>query len=89
MRNATADVPVSLADFHAVDHLYSVTVPVLAPGQRPLPAVLHPGQALTFRLRAYMLVGEGTMQWSPGPPARGRDLGLHRRERLTSGTAVP
>lgn len=65
MRNATADVPVSLADFHAVDHLYSVTVPVLAPGQRPLPAVLHPGQALTFRLRAYMLVGEGTMQWSP------------------------
>jgi predicted small lipoprotein YifL len=65
MRNATADVPVSLADFHAVDHLYSVTVPVLAPGQHALPRVLHPGQALTFRLRAYMLVGEGTMQWSP------------------------
>ncbi len=65
MKNATADVPVSLADFHAVDHLYTVTVPVLAPGQRPLPTMLHPGQVLTFRLRAYMLVGEGTMQWSP------------------------
>ncbi len=65
MRDATADVPVSLVDFHAVDHLYSVTVPVLAPGQRPLPAVLRPGQVLTFRLRAYQLVGEGTMQWAP------------------------
>lgn len=65
MRNASADVPISLADFHAVDHLYSVTVPVLAPGQRPLPSVLHPGQVLTFRLRAFMLVGEGTMQWAP------------------------
>ena len=65
MRNATAEVPVALADFHAIDHLYSVTVPVLAPGERPLPSVLHPGQVLTFRLRAYMLVGEGTMQWAP------------------------
>jgi hypothetical protein len=65
MKNATADVPVSLSDFHAVDHLYSVTDPVLAPGEPPLPSVLHPGQALMFRIRAYQLVGEGTMQWSP------------------------
>ena len=65
MSNATAEVPVSLADFHALDHLYSVTVPVLAPGERPLPSVLRPGQVLRFRLRAYQLVGEGTMQWAP------------------------
>jgi hypothetical protein len=65
MRNATADVPISLADFHAVDHLGSVLVPRLAPGQRPLPSVLRPGEVLTFRLRAYALVGEGMMQWAP------------------------
>ena len=65
MKNATADVPVSLADFHAVDHLYSVTVPVLAPGERPLPSVLHPGQAPHLPAPRLQLVGEGTMQWAP------------------------
>ena len=65
MKEATADVPISLADFHAVDHLGSVVVPHLAPGQASLPSVLRPGQVLTFRLRAYALVGEGMMQWAP------------------------
>jgi hypothetical protein len=65
MGHASADVPVSLADFHAVDHLGSVLLPALAPGERPLPRVLHRGQTLTFKLRAYELVGEGQMQWAP------------------------
>jgi hypothetical protein len=65
MRGATADVPLSLADFHAVDHLGSVLLPRLAPGQKHLPAVLHRGQTLTFRLRAYEQTGQGTMQWAP------------------------
>jgi hypothetical protein len=65
MKGATADVPVSLADFHAVDHLGSVVPMGLVPGEHPPPSVLHPGQTLTFRLRAYELVGAGTMQWAP------------------------
>jgi len=65
MDRATGDVPVRLADFHSVDHLGSVFLMGLVPGDRPPPAVLHPGQTLTFRVRAYELVGEGQMQWAP------------------------
>jgi hypothetical protein len=65
MKDATADVPVSLADFHSVDHLGSVFLMGLVPGEHPPPSVLHPGQTLTFQLRSYELVGEGMMQWAP------------------------
>jgi hypothetical protein len=65
MKDASADVPVSIADFHSVDHLGAVFLMGLVPGERPPPAVLHPGQTLTFQLRAYELVGEGMMQWAP------------------------
>jgi hypothetical protein len=65
MKDATADVPVSLADFHSVDHLGSVFLLGLVPGEHPPPRVLHPGQTITFRLRSYELVGEGMMQWAP------------------------
>ncbi len=65
MKDATADVPVSMADFHSVDHLGSVFLMGLVPGEKPPPSVLHPGQTLTFKLRSYELVGEGMMQWAP------------------------
>lgn len=65
MKDATRDVPVSIVDFHSVDHLGAVFLMGLVPGEHPLPPVLHPGQTLTFRLRAYELVGEGMMQWAP------------------------
>jgi hypothetical protein len=65
MKDASADVPVSIADFHSVDHLGSVFLMGLVPGEVPPPPVLHPGQTLTFKLRAYELVGEGMMQWAP------------------------
>jgi hypothetical protein len=65
MRDATADVPVSLSDFHAVNHLGAYQVPQLVPGEAAPPAILHPGQTLTFKIRAYQLVGQGTMQWAP------------------------
>jgi hypothetical protein len=65
MKDASADVPVSVADFHSVDHLGAVFLMGLVPGERPLPRFLHPGQTLTFQLRAYELVGEGMMQWAP------------------------
>lgn len=65
MKDASANVPVSVADFHSVDHLGSVFIMGLVPGERPPPPVLHPGQTLTFKLRSYELVGEGMMQWAP------------------------
>lgn len=65
MKGASADVPVAIADFHSVDHLGSVFVMGLVPGEHAPPSVLHPGQTLTFKLRAYELVGEGMMQWAP------------------------
>jgi hypothetical protein len=65
MKDASTDVPVSVADFHSVDHLGSVFLMGLVRGERPLPSLLHPGQTLTFKLRAYELVGEGMMQWAP------------------------
>jgi hypothetical protein len=65
MDHATAGVPVSIADFHSVDHLGSVFLMGLVPGEHPPPSVLHRGQTLTFKLRAYELTGEGMMQWAP------------------------
>jgi hypothetical protein len=65
MKDATADVPVSVADFHSVDHLGAVFLMGLVPGERTPPPVLHRGQSIVFRLRAYELVGEGMMQWAP------------------------
>jgi hypothetical protein len=65
MSAATANVPVSLADFHAVNHLGAYVVPGLVPGERRPPSILHPGQVLALQLRAYQLVGQGTMQWAP------------------------
>ena len=65
MKNASADVPVSIKDFHSVDHLGSVFLMGLVPGEHAPPSVLHPGQTLTFKLRSYELVGEGMMQWAP------------------------
>ncbi len=65
MKDASADVPVSIADFHSVDHLGSVFLMGLVPGEHRPPPMLHPGRTLTFELRAYELVGEGLMQWAP------------------------
>jgi hypothetical protein len=65
MKDATADVPVSITDFHSVDHLGAVFLMGLVPGEHPPPAVLHPGQTLVFQIRSYELTGEGMMQWAP------------------------
>jgi hypothetical protein len=65
MSHATGDVPISIADFHSVDHLGSVFLMGLVPGEHTPPPVLHPDERVTFQLRAYELVGEGMMQWAP------------------------
>jgi hypothetical protein len=63
--HASADVPISVKDFHSVDHLGSVFLMGLVPGERPLPKVVRPGEEVSFQLRSYELVGEGRMQWAP------------------------
>ncbi|MCU1363203.1 MAG: hypothetical protein JWM55_1031 [Acidimicrobiaceae bacterium] len=65
MKDASARVPVSVADFHSVDHLDSVLLMGLVPGEKAPPRFIHPGEMITFKLRAYELVGEGMMQWAP------------------------
>jgi hypothetical protein len=65
MKNATSDVPISVADFHSIDHLGAVFLMGLVPGEHAPPAVLHPHQTVSFQLRSYELVGEGMMQWAP------------------------
>ena len=44
MKDASADVPVSIADFHSVDHVGSVFLMGLVPGEHAPPPVLHPGR---------------------------------------------
>ena len=59
-------MPISVADFDSIDHLQTVYKPTLVPGQPPLPAALHTGQSLSFKIRAVMPVGEGLLRWAPG-----------------------
>jgi hypothetical protein len=65
MSGASKPVPISAADFTSIDHLGAVYRPHFVPGQRKPPAVLQPGQKVTFELRAVQVVGEGIMLWSP------------------------
>jgi hypothetical protein len=58
-------VPISLADWDSIDHLQTVYKLILVPGQKPLPAALHTGQSLSFKVRAVMPTGEGLMRWAP------------------------
>lgn len=59
MKGAARDVPVAIADFHSIDHLGSVFLMGLVPGEHEPPPVLAPGKTVTFQLCAYELVGEG------------------------------
>jgi hypothetical protein len=62
---ATAPVAIRIADFTSLDHLGAVYHPILVKGQPKPPAVLQPGQKVTFELRTVMTVGEGLMRWAP------------------------
>ena len=57
--------PIALADWDSIDASQTVYRPFLAPGQRPLPAMLTTGHSLTFKIRAVMPTGEGLMRWAP------------------------
>jgi hypothetical protein len=65
MSGATGTVPVKAADFSAIDDQNNVYQPNFVAGQPKPPAVLKPGQKLTFELRAVEATGEGLMRWAP------------------------
>lgn len=58
-------VPVNIADFDSIDHLQTVYKPALVPGQPNLPAALHTGQSVSFKIRSVVPVGEGLLRWAP------------------------
>jgi hypothetical protein len=58
-------VPLSLADFDSIDAAQTAFKPGLVPGQHALPASLHTGQSLRFRIRSVMPIGEGLFRWAP------------------------
>ena len=66
MSAATSPVPISVADFTSIDVNNHVYRPALVPGQPKPPAVLGPGQKVSFELRVFEAVGEGLMRWAPG-----------------------
>ena len=65
LRGATKNVPITIADFSTLDHQGAVYHVALVAGQPVPPAVLTPGRAVTFELRAVMPTGEGLMRWAP------------------------
>jgi len=65
LSHATGDVPVSIKNFRPIDQLgysYSLSLP---PGQAAPPAVVRPGQTVSFQVRALEATGEGLMRWAP------------------------
>jgi hypothetical protein len=65
LSHATGDVPVSIDDFRPIDQLGHTYFLSLPPGQAPPPAVVRPGQTVTFEVRAFEATGEGLMRWAP------------------------
>jgi len=65
MSGVTGPVPISTLDFTSIGDENQVYRPVFVPGQTKPPAVLRPGQKVSFELRAVEAVGEGLMRWAP------------------------
>ncbi len=65
LSGATRSVPISAADFTAIDDQNNVYKPAFVPGQPKPPTVLKPGQKVSFELRAVEATGEGLMRWAP------------------------
>jgi hypothetical protein len=65
LSHATGDVPVSIDDFRPIDQLGHTYFLSLPPGQAPPPAVVRPGQTVSFQVRAFEATGEGLMRWAP------------------------
>jgi hypothetical protein len=64
--HATTTVPILVRGFSTVDEQGHHYRPGLVTGQPRPPATIHPGQRISFPLRAVMPTGEGVMRWAPG-----------------------
>jgi hypothetical protein len=58
-------VPLSLSDFDSIDAVQTAYKEGLVPGQHAVPASLHTGQSVQFRVRSVMPIGEGLFRWAP------------------------
>jgi hypothetical protein len=65
LSDATATMPIEVADFSTIDHLGVIYHPTPVAGQPATPTEIGPGQKVSFELRAVMAVGEGLMRWAP------------------------
>ena len=65
LSQATGTVPVSAADFTAIDDQNNVYKPAFVPGRPKPAATVKPGQKVSFELRAVEATGEGLMRWAP------------------------
>ena len=54
-----------MADFDSIDYHADGLQDVPGARSGPLPATLHTGQSLSFKVRAVMPTGEGLMRWAP------------------------
>jgi hypothetical protein len=63
--DATTTVPLPLKDFDTLDHGGVVGHPYVVPDTKAPPAVLRPGQSVTFQVRETMAVGEGLLRYAP------------------------
>lgn len=63
--SASATVPLSIDQFHAVDHLGNTYLLQLLPAEPAVPSSVRPGTTIQFELRARMVTGEGILQWAP------------------------
>lgn len=65
LSGATRDVPVTLADLTTLDQLGNVYRLSPVAGRAAIPAVVHPGQTVSFEVRTVMKTGEGVLRWAP------------------------
>ena len=65
LTGASSSIPLSLAQFRTVDHLGNVYTLQAVPGQAAIPTSVEPGHTVSFELRAFMVTGEGILQWAP------------------------
>lgn len=65
LAHATGPIRLAARDWTTLDHLGTVYRTAYVPGRRRPPAVLRPGQRVTFELRTVMETGEGLMRWAP------------------------
>jgi hypothetical protein len=69
LARASAAIPLAGRDFTVLDELgHRHYLHITAPGGRPAPARIGPGQTVTLVMTAVLPTGSGTLRWSPASP---------------------